>query len=770
MSAPRSTYRIQFRPQFGFAAALRVLDYLQRLGVDALYASPLLTPTPGSQHGYDVVDHSAANAELGGEDGRAALAEALRERGMGFVLDIVPNHMSVALPAANRWWSDVLRRGEDSEFAHYFDIDFTLGPILIPVLGDDSDGGAAALDALTVSGGMLCYDEHRFPLAEGTEAGTPQQVHQRQHYRLVSWRRGAAELTYRRFFDVSTLAALRVEDPEVLAATHDELLRWVGRGEVTGLRVDHPDGLTDPGQYLHRLRERTGCWLVVEKILRLGESLPSTWPVDGTTGYDALREICGVFLDPTGERQFTELAAELGVPTDFAEATARSRAEITAGMLSAEVRRIAALLDGWQESAARAAVAAVLGAFEVYRTYLPLGQAEWSHAVGEATRRHPELSEVITVLDRRVREQPDAELAQRMQQSSGMVVAKGTEDTSFYRCTRFVALNEVGGEPAEFGVSPVEFHVAAQARAAAWPHSMTTLSTHDTKRSEDVRARLAALAEIPAEFAAAVRRWSARAALPEPSLNLLGWQTLLGAWPIGTERLADYLDKAAKEAKLATSWLHRDHDFERTVRAWPQRVYSDAELCAEVAALVARIRPAGWSNSLGQKLVQLAGPGVPDVYQGSELWDYSLVDPDNRRAVDFAEREGLLAQLERGLLPEIDETGAAKLHVVRQALLLRRQRGELFHGYRPLPAVGSGAEHLLAFCRGERNGLVAVATRLPLRLAAAGGWGDTWLPLPGDHTRWTDVLTGRQVSTDWPAGRLLERYPVALLVGEGDRT
>ncbi|MFI9008012.1 malto-oligosyltrehalose synthase [Actinosynnema sp. NPDC053489] len=711
---PSSTYRIQFTPGFTFADAEAAVDYLDALGVGALYASPVLEAVPGSTHGYDVVDPTRAREELGGEAGRVALHKALRTAGLGFVLDIVPNHMAVGPDDVNKWWWDVLRHGRASRYADYFDIDWDSGPLLLPFAGEEDS-----------------EEEH-------------------EHYRLAFWRRGNTELNYRRFFDITTLAAVRVEDPEVFDATHDEVLRWVAAGEVTGLRVDHPDGLADPGGYVRRLRERSGVWLVVEKILGADERLPASWPVDGTTGYDALREVCGLFVDPAGEAAFTALAGELGAPTDFAAVEHESRELVTRSLLRAEVRRIAALVRDADPDEAERAVAEVMVNFPVYRSYLPEGLDAWEAAVTAAT------SPAAAALDRQVRAEPEGELATRIQQTSGMVVAKGTEDTAFYRYTRFVALNEVGGAPDRFGVPPEEFHGRAAAREAGSPAAMTTLSTHDTKRSEDVRARLAVLAEVPEEFAEAVRRWTAAHPIDEPSLNLLAWQSLVGAWPITPERMRDYLDKAAKESKVRTTWTDHDEAFEAAVAAWPEQVLS-GPVAAEVASFVERIVAAGWSNALGQKLVQLTAPGVPDVYQGTELWDLSLVDPDNRRPVDYDVRRRLLARIEDGWLPDVDDSGAAKLLVVQRALRLRRERPELFRGYRPLEASGRAARHVVAF---ERDGLVAVATRLPVGLADAGGWGDTVLPLPPGE--WTDVLTSRPA--DGRLDAMLSRYPVALLV------
>ncbi|WP_236795095.1 malto-oligosyltrehalose synthase [Amycolatopsis sp. GM8] len=736
MSAPSSTYRVQLRPEFTFADALGQVEYLHELGVGALYASPVLDATPGSTHGYDVVDPTRARPELGGEDGRKALSRKLREAGLGFVVDIVPNHMAVPNP----WWQDVLRYGPASEYASYFDIDWSRGRILLPFLGDDSD-------ELTIEGDELVYYDHRFPIAPGTEGGTPREVHARQHYELVGWRRGNAELNYRRFFDITTLAAVRVELPEVFQATHGEVLRWVAAGEVTGLRVDHPDGLADPGGYMRAVRAAApNAWLVVEKILHPGEDLPQSWPVDGTTGYDALREITGIFVDPSAAPRFSLLA---GSP-DYHALEQEARRLVTDTILVAEMRRIGALVPTGDGAAA---VAELMIAFPVYRSYLPEGTAHWALAVEKARERRPDLASTVDLIDRLVRAEPHGELATRIQQTSGMVVAKGTEDTAFYRYTRFAALNEVGGSPDRFGSSVAEFHELAAAREAGHPATMTTLTTHDTKRSEDARARLAVLSELPDEFADAVERWTQKYGIDEPALNLLAWQTLVGAWPITAERLREYLGKAAKEAKIRTTWTDHDEAFEAEIAAWPEKVLGDPD----VAAFAERIKGPGWSNSLGQKLIQLTAPGVPDVYQGTELWDLSLVDPDNRRPVDYDARRELLRRIIAGELPEIDDTGAAKLLVVHKALMLRRERPELFHGYQRLQAEGPAAEHAVAF---ERTGLVAVATRLPVGLAAAGGWRDTALPLPPGS--WTDVLTG--VTAVPHLSALLARYPVALLV------
>ncbi|MDX6277607.1 MAG: (1-_4)-alpha-D-glucan 1-alpha-D-glucosylmutase [Nocardioidaceae bacterium] len=760
MTQPSSTYRLQLRPEFGFDEARELVDYLAEIGVGAVYLSPVLEATPGSTHGYDVTDPTRLRDELGGESSFLALSAAAREAGLGLVVDIVPNHMSVEVPAANPWWHSVLREGQASPYAKHFDIDWSRGRVLVPVLGDDSD-----VAELTVDGDDLVYADKRFPIAPGTGDGTPQQVHDRQHYELVGWRRGNTELNYRRFFDITTLAAVTVERPEVFEDTHREILTWVGAEQVTGLRIDHPDGLADPGAYVKRLRDAApDTWIVIEKILHPGEDLPSSWPVEGTTGYDAMREVLGVLLDPAGESAFTALADRLGVPTDYARVEEEARRMVTDKILVAEVRRIAALLAGVDVEPARAAVAETMIAFGVYRSYLPEVSSTWTEAIDTARARRPDIADALDALDKQVRADPASELATRIQQTSGMVVAKGTEDTTFYRFTRFAALNEVGGAPDVWGLDVDEFHRLAAERDATQPATMTALTTHDTKRSEDTRARMAVLAEIADEFAEHVLDWSARCGLDEPALDLLAWQTLVGTWPISDERLVEYLLKAARESKLRTTWTEPDDELEAAISAWPERVM--AEMGREIEEFVERIAPPGWSNSLSQKLIQLTAPGVPDVYQGTELWDFSLVDPDNRRAVDFALRRELLDRFGEGLRPEVDASGAIKMLLLQRTLKLRRERPQLFDGYRPITADGPSSNHLLAYARSED--LIVLATRLPVGLERNGGWLGTSITVPAGE--WTEVISetvvnGGQVDVS----TVLSRYPVALLVrGEAD--
>ncbi|MBU2666564.1 malto-oligosyltrehalose synthase [Actinoplanes bogorensis] len=753
---PSGTYRVQVRPEFPLSATAELADYLADLGVSHLYTAPLLTATPGSEHGYDVVDHSQVNPALGGGAALSELSSALKAAGLGLVVDIVPNHAGVGVPHANPTWWDVLRRGRDSEFSDFYDIDWSRGRLLLPTLADSPD----ALNDLRVEDGELRYFDKRYPIADGTDGGTPQEVHDRQHYELVNWRRGDSELNYRRFFSIVDLAGLRVEDPKVFDATHAEILRWYREGIVQGIRIDHPDGLRDPGAYLDRLRAAAPeAWIVIEKILEPGEEMPD-WPVAGTTGYDALAEVGGVFVDTGTEAFFDTLQHHLtGGETSWQDLVHETKFTAATKLLAAELARMARLAP--EIEAAPRALAELAACFPVYRSYLPFGSRHLAKARAEAGRRRPQLIPVLDQLTGRLRN-PSDELAARFQQYTGAVMAKGVEDTAFYRWTRFTARNEVGNDPVDFGVTIDDFHDANDDRRRKWPETMTALSTHDTKRSEDVRARLAVLAEVPGDWTEVVRRWVRVDPLPDPALAHLVWQAAVGAWPVSRERLQAYALKAAKEAASATSWTAPDERFETALRAMVDRIYDDPALHREVTDVAASITPPGWSNALGQKAVQLTMPGVPDVYQGSELWDFSLVDPDNRRPVDFGARRELLGRIDDGWLPPVDETGAAKLLVTSRALRLRRQRPELFTGYRPVRAEGRVGEHLLGF---DRGGAVTIATRLPVGLSRHGGWGDTMLSLDG-HS-WTEVFTNTSYGgSQLAVAELLRTYPVALLVKE----
>jgi (1->4)-alpha-D-glucan 1-alpha-D-glucosylmutase len=584
-------------------------------------------------------------------------------------------------------------------------------------------------------------------------------VHQRQHYELVSWRRGDSDLNYRRFFTVSTLAGVRVEVPEVFAATHIEVRRWFDEGLVDGLRVDHPDGLRDPEGYLDHLASLTGSsYTLVEKILEPGEELAHSWATDGTTGYDALALLDRVLTDPAGQPALDALESRLrGHPVDWQQLVHDRKLDVATGSLRAETRRIVRELpDLLPEPAERLedAVAEVLACFPVYRSYLPLGRAHLDEALQGVRSHRPDLADVVDMVGA-VLADPDQPAALRFQQTSGMVMAKGVEDCAFYRSSRLTSLNEVGADPSIFAITPGEWHEAMIFRQRDWPHAMTTLTTHDTKRGEDVRARLAVLAEIPGVWEESLDRLLSLAPLPDPGFGSLLWQAILGVWPATEkppgdlrERLHAYAEKAMREAGDRTTWTDPDSDYERAVHAAVDAAIDDPAVRAVVEELVGQIAAAGWSNSLAMKLVSITMPGVPDVYQGSEVEQVSLVDPDNRRPVDFASAAASLA-----------DGSVDKQSVTSTALRLRRDRPDLFTGYTPLRAEGPAAEHVLAF---DRGGVVTVVTRLPVGLAAKGGWGETTISLP--EGRWTNVLTGRGFETLADARSSTTGVLVALLV------
>ncbi|MCT1477767.1 malto-oligosyltrehalose synthase [Microbacterium sp. p3-SID336] len=774
---PLSTYRLQISDRFPLDAAADVTGYLAELGASWVYLSPLLAAVRGSNHGYDVVDHSRVDPDRGGEEGLERFAAAARAAGLGILVDIVPNHAGVAVPRQNPWWWEVLRLGRETRRAAAFDIDWAAGGgrLLLPLLGSPPDEALAngelvadTTPAPDAPDGVLRYFEHVLPLAPGTAALADDlpRLLAAQHYELRFWRDQNTDLTYRRFFAVSELAGLRVELPDVFADTHREILRWIRDGLADGLRVDHPDGLTDPGAYLEQLADATGrVYTLVEKILEPGEALPAWWRTDGTTGYDALAELDRLFVDADGVAALDRLDARLREDTGLPPAPAwpdlihDTKRMIADRLLAAEVRRLVRTLPHGIVHADDA-LAELVACFPVYRAYLPEGSEHLRIAFAEARRRRPELAGAFTALEPLLLD-PALEVAQRFPQVTGAVMAKGVEDTAFYRYTRLGTLTEVGADPSIPAVSVEEFHEAQRARLAAWPHSMTTLSTHDTKRSEDVRARLAVLSEIPERWAEVLDELRAVASTGHGPLDALLWQAAVGAWPIPADRLRDYAMKAAREAAEETTWQDPDAAFEKGLDAIARAVEGDAAPILD--RFVHEIVGAGRSNALSAKLLQLTGPGVPDVYQGTELWDLSLVDPDNRRPVDFAVRARMLRELDadhaHGVLPPVDDTGAAKLLVTSRALRLRRDNPELFRFYRPAVVEGEAAGHAVAVHRG---GATAVATRLPVALARRGGWGDTVMmrpDIPG-----TDLLTGRRIAPG-PVrlAELLDTYPVALI-------
>ena len=865
MVAPRATYRLQLGPSFAFADAARLVPYLAELGISHLYLSPVLEAAEGSTHGYDIVDPERVSHVLGGEDGFVQLSRTAREAGLGILLDIVPNHMSIA-GTRNRWWLDVLENGAASYYATYFDVDWTGADdrVLLPVLGERY-GRALTTGVLSVAheGGRFFVRAHdmRFPLSPRSVGTIVQRAgatighaelafvgealaalpssHERavearrrrhrhkavllarveelcgaqpafaaaldaelraintdpaeldailefQNYRLVHWTVGGSQLSYRRFFDITTLVGVRNEDPDVLEAGHRRIFGWLAEGAIDGVRVDHVDGLRDPEAYLTTLRAHAP-WIVVEKILGAGEQLPVTWPVDGTTGYDHADIVDRLLVDPAGETALTSaFTAYTGEPWQPHAERRRARGEVMSDALHAELARLTELAvvacatsptcRDYTRAEIEAALAALLAGYPVYRTYLGGAHArpddrariaEAARAARAAPAGERELEpDLLAFLEASLAFElanPGSQaLAYAAQQVSGPIVAKGDEDTLAYRAVRLLARCEVGADVAMLAASPADVHAHL---AAGRARALLASSTHDSKRSEDVRARLFVLSEIPAVWERTSIRWRTRAepgwggVVPDREHEYTMWQTLVGAWPLSEQRAQQFAEKAAREARRRTSWRRPDASFEGARTRWLARIYADHELLAEIAQLAARLAPHGACNSLAMLLVKLTAPGVPDFYQGSELATDALVDPDNRRLVDGARRDRAWRDLDgAGLLEIAASLDLAKLHTVRRVLALRRRAPAAFAGpYAPLVAGGRHAARVFAFMRGDQ--LISVVPRLSV---AADGWPSTTLVLPPGT--WRDVLSDRAYPEGEVAVAELWRHlPIALL-------
>jgi (1->4)-alpha-D-glucan 1-alpha-D-glucosylmutase len=781
-----ASYRIQLTPSFGFAETIGLLDHLDSLGISHVYLSPVAEATPGSQHGYDVVDHGRIRSELGGEQGLIALLDAAFERGMGVLIDHVPNHMSVAHAHRNAHWWEVLRDGPGSRAANWFDIDWdgAGGQVIVPKLGDPLDEVLARGELAVGNGDLgpeLRYGPLRFPLAPGTEHLDVAEAMVRQHYRLQWWRTPARNV--RRFFTIDDLVAVCVEQPDVAAVVDSIPARLAPHPAFAGVRVDHVDGLAQPEAYLHELRSRIGAhrWLLVEKILAVGEQLPPSWPVDGTTGYEHIRVTDHTVLDPAAEQPLTELWNDLtddGRSFDVVEDEARR--EVLEGGLRPDldrlVRTIAADGSGDDDRLRRAVVELTIGVHR-YRTYLPDDAAsvvELEAAFERAAAHRPSLRDELVVLVDTIRRRPA--IATRWEQLCSPVMAKGAEDRAFYRYLRLAALCEVGGAPGRWSLSADEFHrhqIEAQALA---PSAMLAGTTHDTKRSEGVRARALAVAEIADEWCATVRSWIADreelvAALDSATV-LLALETAVTAWPIDTDRLTEYLVKSAREADLHTSWTAPDDAYEaalgRLASCLCARPDDDGPTgLAEVSVRVAR---PGWANSLGALAIRLTAPGVPDLYQGTAAFTYSLVDPDNRAEPDWSERRQLVEVARRLDGPGSwsgEDPEASKAVVVTRVLELRRRRAAAFGseaGYLPLDIVGHHADRVLAFARTDGSSPLVV-TIVVARSMGVETWEHTSVVLPDGS--WRDVLADDAVVVDGGSpvalSTWLGRFPAAVL-------
>ncbi len=922
MHVPQSTYRLQLHPGFGFREAESVLGYLRDLGISDIYASPIFQTVPGSEHGYNIIRPDRLNPELGGEASFERLMEAVRANGLGWLQDIVPNHMAFA--SGNHRLMDLLEKGPRSAYSRHFDIDWDhphpawKGKVLAPFLGrrlQECIADSELRVGLDASGLHLAFYEIRFPLRpesvlrivqqalqdlgreppSGSQPGlskaagvctrlenvlqspadqagdlefikkelrelqeedsrfrqaleavlerinaSPGQlaaIASEQHYQLAYWRTATQEINYRRFFSINDLICLRLEEDRVFDDLHHFLFRLAESCGITGLRIDHLDGLLDPARYLARLRELfPETYLVAEKILEPEERLPQHWPVQGTTGYDFLFWVNNLFCQASKEPVFDDLSREFSEaqPCQGPEGAAEGKRFVLeremAGELDNLVRSFqplaAELLCGRDMASQRLkeALAEILVWFPVYRTYVARDRVEDTdpaylrqalhRAETAAPHLQAELSCLSQVIDAALGEdggqfsQRARHCLQRLQQLSGPLMAKGFEDTYLYRNSRLISLNEVGGKPDRFGISQGAFHAFMTERARHWPDSQNATATHDTKRGEDVRARINVLSELPEAWKEAVRSYaginaSAKARLggnpvPEASEEYFLYQTLIGAWPFEAKhypdfrsRIGDYMVKALREAKLRSSWLDPNTAYEGACLEFIQRILPDSghnRFLEEFLPLQRRIAHHGIINSLAQTAIKLAAPGLPDIYQGCELWDLSLVDPDNRRAVDFELRSSWLARLSEDFARNAAQTlhdlltrpqdGRIKLHLVHQGLLLRQEYATLFrHGeYLPVQCRGRYREHLVVFAR-HKDGqwCVVLVPRLTAHLVQEGDfplgaqfWQDTSLVLPQEAPRaWTNPLEGRSIEAgekELPVGEALQSFPVGLLV------
>ena len=778
---PVAAARIQLTPDLGFDEVAGVVPYLARLGLSHLYTSPVAEAVTGSRHGYDVTDPERVRGELGGPAGLTRLLDTLAAHGMGWLVDIVPNHVAVSPAEQNAWWWDVLRHGRASGHAGTFDIDWDAGAGTVVIPSGPVDVGSARIvsDVIEIAG-------LRLPLASGPRlpGGGQEDLEDllsRQHWSLSAHR--GLRRNYRCFFTIAELGGVRVERPDVFDRVHTLVRDYRGHPAFAGVRVDHVDGLADPDGYLLALRELVGpeSWLVVEKILLGTEVLPERWPVDGSTGYDFCRDVTSLLTDRRGMAALDELWRSLsGDERAYEELERAAQLEVAHQMLAPDLARVRRLLVAADPEMADAdtdgAVAALLAALPVYRTYLPAGGADdvalLRTAAGGAAAARPE-SEVLERLVELTISGEHPELTTRLQQLGAPVTAKGAEDTAFYRYFRLAALNDVGGDPGGTGCRLDTFHRRRLADQERHPRTLLTTSTHDTKRSEDVRARLLVLAQRPQEWRVAVRSWHDQSGRyrgvhgPGPDMEYLGWQTVVGAWPIGPERLLAALTKSAREAGRDTNWVSPDRDYEAGLAAWVDGVLADEGLAGEVASFVAAIDAAGQAVALTQVLLRLTCPGVGDLYQGCDLWDRSLVDPDNRRPVDYQVRPDLL-DLATGTnlaacYPEPGGPGLPKLVLVQRALAHRAARPADFGpgeagSYRPLPVAGTDGEPVVAFARGR--GTVVVALRFP---AAADPLGQMILALPTGSWRHVLVDGASPVAGTVTIADVLGDLPVALL-------
>ncbi len=849
MKTPLATYRIQLNREFDFLKLKKIVPYLAKLGISHIYASPIFKARAGSTHGYDIVDPTEINAELGG---RAAFEELKRENaayGLDWLQDIVPNHAAYSLE--NKRVSDVLQHGPDSRYHKFFDVDWShpstnlKGRILVPFLGKELVECIKKREITLVHDEFsvkIRYDSLDFPvnrmsiqeLSGKEDVGqTVKRVNDdpavlksllsKQFYSLMYWRDAFKEINYRRFFDILDLIGLRMEEPTVFEETHQLIFNLLNTGKIGGLRVDHVDGIYNPEEYLLNLRRHApDAYLLVEKILTDNETLPESWPIQGNTGYDFVNFVNRLFVKQTNETAIDNIYKNFTENTqDFEALLFDCKNLVINNYFMGDLRNIARLANqtlqklGYNQFDSNKmplAIAALIACFPVYRTYLnsknPIDKKGYfKAALKQAKQRKHEYAEELGAIEFILHQchvnRAALNALMRLQQFTGAVMAKGLEDTTFYRYCRFISLNEVGGDPAKFGGSTEEFHQFNLARQMRWPLTLNASSTHDTKRGEDARARLNVLSEVPQELEKRISNWAEINVKhktyingwPAPNRNeeYLIYQSILGSFPFETterdefiQRTASFVIKALKEAKVHTSWINPNKQYENAAEKFTRQILTDPNFLDDFLPFQKKIEYYGIFNSLAQTLLKTTCPGIPDFYQGSELWDLSLVDPDNRRPVDYEKREKLLAEVSKSSpssvkrLLENYTSGKVKIYLIFKALQTRRRLKGLFEegDYNPLSVEGTLKEHVFAFIRkNENSSVVVVVPRFLVELLEPFSswrvnWKDTAINLPTDtSSTWMEVFTGSSFHSSGSllVNKVLEGFPVALLVG-GDNT
>jgi len=930
---PRATYRIQFNPSFGFQGAKQIVSYLAELGISDLYASPIFKARKGSPHGYDVVDQNQINPDLGSESDFEELAMELSEHELGWLQDIIPNHM--AYSHENTTLMDIFENGQASDFYTFFDVEWdhpyegirarVLAPFLGTFFGEALENGQIKL-SYDYRGLWLTYLDMRFPLkiesylniftydlgelkaklgrddpdfikllgivyvlknlpsreenrerhAQTTFAkrmlwelystnehiklfvdtniavfnGDPENPRSfnlldnllsEQHFRLSFWKVATEEINYRRFFNINGLISLKIEDDAVFDHTHSLTFELLKEGKFSGLRIDHIDGLYDPTRYLKRLREKVGqTYVVAEKILEMGEQLPLVWPVQGTSGYDFLNYVNGIFCKKDNERKFTRIYSHFtNLKISFEELVYEKKKLVLEKHMAGDVDNVANLLKKASSRdrhggditlyGLKMAMVEVMARFPVYRTYISEevfrdeDGFNINTAVDQALQNNPGLMHELQFIRRFLLLELGDYLSEedkknclhfvmRFQQFTGPLMAKGFEDTTLYIYNRLLSLNEVGGFPQTFGISLEEFHDLNKNRNEFWTHSLNATSTHDTKRGEDVRARLNVLSELPEEWERNIKEWNKMNSKKKRTLNSLRvpdkndeyfiYQTLVGAFPFDdedypsfVERMKNYVIKAVREAKIHTAWLAPDHDYEDACISYIELILDTSkpnEFLKTFIPFQKKVAHYGILNSLSQTLIKITSPGVPDFYQGADLWDLNLVDPDNRRPVDFKKRRTLLRDISDGIQEDISsfiaellrtkEDGRIKLFVIWMGLKARNLHPQVFREgkYIPLEVVGKFRDHVVAFARNHRKSwAVTVTPRFLVTLESDGEyplgtevWHDTHMFLPkGSPMEWNNMLSGEVVGNSNPVriSEVLHRFPVALLLAEERR-